>query len=75
MYVGNDIGFEASDPLAGLLDGRDDDIIPEDQLPFMRMKLVDDHAEDEPATVRTGSYIETSCDDVANPACQNLRGS
>lgn len=54
------------DHLASLLDGPDDDIIPDDQLPFTRMKLVDDEAEDDPNAVRTGPYSKTAHDRAAN---------
>ncbi|GJE88341.1 SET domain-containing cytidine deaminase-like protein [Phanerochaete sordida] len=50
--VGNEEA-EDEDPLAFLLDGDDEEIIPEDQLPFVRMKLIDDEAEDEPSAVIT----------------------
>ena len=49
--------IEDEDPLASLLDGPDDEIIPEHQLPFVRMKLIDDEAEDEPSAVITGPSI------------------
>lgn len=34
--------------------GPENDLIPEDALPFVRLKLVDDEAEDELESVRTG---------------------
>lgn len=46
------------DEMPHFLEGHPDEIIPEDQLPFVRMKLLEDEAEDELSSVRTGmSYI------------------
>lgn len=43
-----------SDTLPTWLGGPDAGIVPEDQLPFVRLKLVDDEAEDQVENVRAG---------------------
>lgn len=47
--------LDMSEP--SFLQGNPDELIPEDELPFTRLKLIDDEAEDELSAVQTGNYI------------------
>jgi tRNA-specific adenosine deaminase 3 len=59
-YVdGIEDGEEDTHAIPNWFTGAEDEIVPEDQLPFVRLKLVDDEAEDEVETVRTGGLIST----------------
>lgn len=52
---------EFDEELQQLLNGNASDVIPEDQLPFSRIKLLpDDEEEDEFSVVRTGMISTTS---------------
>ncbi len=49
---------DTSEP--SFLEGNPDELIPEDELPFTRLKLIDDEAEDELSAVQTGNYVRRS---------------
>ncbi|KAI0795324.1 cytidine deaminase-like protein [Irpex lacteus] len=52
----NDEEVDTSGP--SFLEGDPDELIPEDELPFTRLKLIDDEAEDELSAVQTGNCSE-----------------
>lgn len=47
---------EEIEGLPEFLEGHPDEIIPDEQLPFVRMKLQDDEAENDVDSVRTGLF-------------------